>query len=68
MVFLFLNAISDAIFLSCPCQKNTWLSTGDDLKHPAHAPVSVAYDPSGKGIGDREIVRHPHGLNGTWLA
>jgi hypothetical protein len=52
--------------LSLMWQKSSWLDTHDSVK--ANAQVTVSFDPAGKGIGDREIVRHPHGMNGSWMA
>jgi hypothetical protein len=47
-------------------QKASWLDTHDSLK--ANAQITTSFDPAGNGIGDREIVRHPHGMNGSWMA
>ena len=27
-----------------------------------------SFDPSGSNAGDRSILAHPHGINGTWNA
>ena len=50
-------------------QHGGWLSTGDDasLRH-VNMGNHAAFDPAGKGIGDREIVAHPHGMSGSWMA
>jgi hypothetical protein len=74
-----LESVLRVVYFSCKCacsvlkftdfeqwQKSSWLDTHDSVK--ANAQVTTSFDPAGNGVGDREIVRHPHGMNGSWMA